>query len=204
MSACNSFTNTFQDCLSLTSITFPNVVSTNTTTFSICFFGCFNLRTCVFPGAAQLSLVNSINSMFYQCSNLTTITNFDKLGSLTATPLIGASINFNRFTGGSALSFSGPLSTLNLSGLASNMRTDVQAVRLLNTSAGQWTGTSPQINVSNTNMSTAQIVQLFTDMAAQGTQATTKTINITTATGTPGLTAADRLIITSRNWTITG
>jgi hypothetical protein len=74
---------------------------------------------------------------------------------------------------------------------------------LLNASAGQWTGISPQINVSNTNMSTANLVQLFTDMAAQG-NVTSKTINITTATGTAGLTAADRLIITSKGWTITG
>jgi hypothetical protein len=76
-------------------------------------------------------------------------------------------------------------------------------VRLLNTGAGQWTGTSPQINVSYTNMSTAQLVQLFNDMAAQGT-VVSKTINITGATGTAGLTPADRLIVTSKGWTITG
>ena len=83
------------------------------------------------------------------------------------------------------------------------MRADVQSVRLLNASAGQWTGSSPQINVSNTNMSTAQIVQLFNDMAAQG-NVVSKTINITTATGAAALTAADRLIVTSIGWTITG
>jgi hypothetical protein len=52
-------------------------------------------------------------------------------------------------------------------------------------------------------MSTAQLIQLFNDMAAQGA-VTSKTINITTATGTSGLTASDRLIITSQGWTITG
>jgi hypothetical protein len=40
-------------------------------------------------------------------------------------------------------------------------------------------------------------------MAAQGTTAS-KTINITGATGAAGLTAGDRLIITSKGWTITG
>jgi hypothetical protein len=40
-------------------------------------------------------------------------------------------------------------------------------------------------------------------MAAQG-NVVTKTINITGATGAAGLTAADRLIVTSRGWTITG
>jgi len=204
MSSCTIFNNSFADCSSLISITLPNVVSTNTTSFIACFYQCYNLKTCVLPGAAQLSLVTNIGSMFYLCANLTTLTNFDKIGSLTATPLISATGNqYNRFTGGSAISFSGPLSGLNLSGIQSTMRANVQAVRLLNASAGQWTGSSPQINVSFTNMSTAQIVQLFNDMAAQG-NVVSKTINITSATGAAALTAADRLIVTSKGWTITG
>jgi len=204
MSACTLFNSVFTDCNSLISITLPNVVSTNTTSFSACFFQCYNLKTCVLPGAAQLSLVTNIGSMFQLCSNLVTLTNFDKIGSLTTTPLITANGNqYNRFTGGSAISFSGPLSALNLSGLQATMRADTQSVRLLNASAGQWTGSSPQINVSYTNMSTAQIVQLFNDMAAQGV-VVSKTINITSATGAAALTAADRLIVTSRGWTITG
>ena len=204
MSACTNFSSLFASCYSLTSITLPNTVSSGTTTFQSCFNQCANLKTCVLPGAAQLSLVTGIDGMFQGCSNLVTLTNFDKIGSLTATPLINASSNqYSRFTGGSAISFYGPLSILTLNGLQSTMKTDVQSVRLLNTSAGQWTGSTPQINVSYTNMSTAQIVQLFNDMAAQG-NVVSKTINITSATGAAGLTAADRLIITSRGWTITG
>jgi hypothetical protein len=140
--------------------------------------------------------------MFTGCANLVTITNFDKIGSLTATPLLSAnSLQYNRFT---SISFVAPLSFLWLNGppIAAG-RVDVQSVRLLNTSAGQWTGGSPQINVSYTNMSTAQLVQLFNDMAAQGI-VVSKTINITSATGAAGLTAADRLIVTSKGWTITG
>jgi hypothetical protein len=95
------------------------------------------------------------------------------------------------------------LSILQLHASNSGGRVDVQSVRLLNTSTGQWAGTSPQINVSYTNLSTAALVQLFNDMAAQGT-VTSKTINITGATGAAGLTAGDRLIITSKGWTITG
>jgi hypothetical protein len=52
-------------------------------------------------------------------------------------------------------------------------------------------------------MSTAQIVQLFNDMAAQPA-VSGKTINITSATGAAGLTLANRQIIISRGWTITG
>ena len=201
MSACTNFSSTFTSCFLITSITLPNTVGA-VTNLNSTFTQCYSLKTCILPGAAQLSLVNDIYGIFQGCSDLTTVTNFDKIGSLTATPLIaGNNLTNNRFTGGSAISFSGPLSILQLNG--TNIKTDVQAVRLLNASAGQWTGSSPQINVSYTNMSTAQIVQLFNDMAAQGTQATTKTINITLATGAAALTAADRLIVTSKNWTIT-
>jgi len=203
MSACTNFSNMFSNCNSILNITLPNIVGA-VTTFNSTFSPCASLKTCVLPGAAQLSLVTDINAIFNECSNLVTITNFDKIGSLTATPLVSAtSIRYNRFTGGSAISFSGPLSILNLSGESSVLKTDVQAVRLLNASAGQWTGSSPQINVSFTNMSTAQIVQLFNDMAAQG-NVVSKTINITSATGAAALTAADRLIVTSKGWTITG
>jgi hypothetical protein len=202
MNACNSFTQAFQGCRSLTSITLPNTVSTATTSFSSTFNDCGSLKTVVLPGSAQLINVTSIDGIFSGCSNLVTITNFDKIGSLGATPLIGGSNNsLARLT---SISFVGPYSTLWLNGAPiSTGRTDVQAVRLLNTSAGQWTGSSPQINVSYTNMSTANLVQLFTDMAAQG-NVVSKTINITGATGAAGLTAADRLIVTSRGWTITG
>ena len=202
MSACTNFNSTFVSCFLITSITLPNTVGA-VTTFNSAFTQCYSLKTCILPGAAQLSLVNDIYGIFQGCSDLATLTNFNKIGSLTATPLIaGNNITNGRFTSGSAISFSGPLSLLQLNG--TNLKTDVQSVRLLNASAGQWTGSSPQINVSYTNMSTAQIVQLFNDMAAQGTQPTTKTINITLATGAAALTAADRLIVTSKNWTIIG
>ena len=203
MSVCTNFASTFTQCYLLSSITLPNTVG-NATTFNSCFASCYNLKTCVLPGNSQLSAITDISQMFLACSNLTTLTNFQKIGSLTATPLMNATaIQYNRFTSGSAISFSGPLSALALEGISATQRTDVQAVRLLNASAGQWTGSSPQIRIDNTNMSTAQIVQLFNDMAAQG-NVVSKTINITTATGTAALTAADRLIVTSKGWTITG
>jgi hypothetical protein len=202
MNACTGFLSVFQGCRLIKSVTLPNTVSIATTSFGSIFADCGSLQTVVLPGAAQLINVNSIDAMFTGCANLVTITNFDKIGSLTATPLASAnSIQYNRFT---SISFSGPLSILGLNGPPIvNGRVDVQSVRLLNASAGQWTGSSPQINVAYTNMSTANLVQLFNDMAAQG-NVTSKTINITLATGAAGLTAADRLIVTSKGWTITG
>lgn len=202
MSANVNFSGAFQGCSKLTSVVLPNVVSSTFSNFSATFSSCTSLTTVVLPGSAQLSNVTSINSMFSNCSNLTTITNFDKIGSLTATPLING--NNNTRVRATSISFVGPYSILWLNGTSSTAgRTDVQSVRLLNTSAGQWTIGSPHINVSYTNMSTANLVQLFNDMAAQGT-VVSKTINITGAIGAAGLTTADRQIITTRGWTITG
>jgi hypothetical protein len=145
--------------------------------------------------------VNTLSTTFAQCSNLNSLINFDKVGSLGATPLVNAGAN--TFMSIPSISFSCPLNLLAVNNTSSNLNNNVQAVRLLNTSAGQWTGGSPQINVSYTNMSTANIVQLFNDMAAQG-NVVSKTINITGSTGAAGLTPTDRLIVTSRGWTITG
>jgi hypothetical protein len=202
MSANVTFASAFQGCSSLTSIVLPNVVSSAFFNFVSTFNSCTALKTVVLPGSTQLSNVNSIDSMFTNCSNLVTITNFDKIGSLTATPLIAGGSNIRMRA--TSISFVGPYSTLQLNGAPiTTGRADVQSVRLLNTSAGQWTGSSPQINVSFTNMSTADLIQLFNDMAAQG-NVTNKSINITSATGAAGLVLADRQIITTKGWTITG
>lgn len=201
MSSCANFASLFSSCFNIRSITMPATVSANTTTFNSTFNGCLSLYTVTLPSVNQLSLVNTISGMFANCSNLNTINNMDKIGSLTATPLCVA--NANTFMRIPSISFSMPISQLVLSNTTTGANNNVQGVRLLNTAAGQWTGSSPQINVSYTNMNTAALVQLFNDMAAQG-NVVSKTINITGATGAAGLTASDRLIVTSRGWTITG
>jgi len=202
MSVCTNFSSAFISCFSISSITLPNTVSSGTTTFQSCFYDCVSLKTCVLPGATQLSAVTDIDGIFRLCSNLVTITNFDKIGSLTATPLCRAtSMQYNRFTSGSAISFYGPLSGLNLSGVQSTFKTDVQSVRLLNTSSGQWTGTSPQINLGYTNMSSGSLVTLFNDLVS-GSNVVSKTINLTGAAYTGS--AAERATIIAKGWAITG
>jgi hypothetical protein len=201
MSACTNFGSIFTDCKTIRNITMPSTVSINTTTFINCFSGCTALRTVTLPSVNQLSLVNNIQGMFQFCSNLTTVNNLNRIGSLTATPLVLAS-NIT-FMSADLLSFAMPFTQLSLNGNGTGTISGLRAVRLLNTSAGQWTGTSPQISVNHTVMSTSALIDLFNDMAAQGT-VTSKTINITGATGTGGLTTANRQIITTRGWTITG
>jgi len=199
MSSCNNFNSTFIRNRKLVTLTMPATVGTGTNWITA-FFQCIALKTLILPTSQTTTLTNA-NQLIEGCGSLTTITNVDKLGSLGATPLL----NLTSMTGANlvpSLTFTCPMSIFSFNGsvTATNLITDI---RFLNTSAGQWTGTSPQINISFTSLSTASLVTLFNDMAAQGA-VVGKTINITSATGAAGLTPSDRAIITSIGWTIVG
>lgn len=199
MSSCNVFSTTFSRNKKLTSLTMPTTVATGTT-WATAFNQCVNLKTLTLP-TTQTTTLTDLSAAFNSCGSLTTINNVSKLGSLGSTPLVNLSLN----TGSglvTSLTFSCPMSIFTFNG-SSVIVNALSSLRLLNTSTGQWTGTSPQINVSFTSLSTSALVTLFNDIAAQGT-VTSKTINITSATGASGLTSADRLIITSKGWTIIG
>jgi hypothetical protein len=194
MNGCTTFLNTFNGCWSLTSITMPATVSASLTTFASAFVQCVNLQTLTLP-TTQTSALTTLTSIFAQCSNLTTINNLNKLGSLTATPLVSAGVitQANRLP---SLSFSCPFSLLAINGTSATNFSRLNSLRLLNTGAGQWTGTSPQINVSYCDLDIAALNQLFTDL----TTVTTKTINITGCTGVAGCT---KTIATNKGWTVT-
>jgi hypothetical protein len=199
MSACNTFSGTFQNCYNLTTLTMPTTVAAGTTTFSTFVQNATSLRTLTLP-TTQMTSVNTLANMFRGCGNLTTINNTNKLGSLTATPLVAAAIPSspavtyaNLLT---SLSFSCPFSQLTLNGNAGSFN-KLNSLRLLNTGGGQWTGGSPQINVSYCDLGIAALNQLFTDL----TTITSKTINITGCTGAAGCT---RSIATAKGWTVTG
>lgn len=206
MTSCTDFSFIFATCIALETVTLPINVSASTTTFQGAFLSCSNLKTITLP-TTQTSLLNSIVNLFTYCASLTTINNSDKLGSLTATPLVSGalSVSTGSFTNQlTSLSFSCPFSQLTLNGNSTTLNFNkLNSLRLLNTSAGQWTGTSPQINVSFCDLSTAALNTLFADIAAQGT-VVGKTINITSCTGAAGLTPANRAVLTGIGWTITG
>jgi hypothetical protein len=201
MAACTVFSSTFQNCYSLTSVTLPATVSAVTTTWAFAFSGCSSLKTITLPTTQQTGLT-TIASAFINCGTLTTINNLNKLGSLTATPLVSGATNtaMNLMT---TMSFSCPFSVLTINGTSATNFNKLNSLRLTNTGTGQWTGTSPHINISFCDLSTAALNTLFADMAAQGA-VTAKTINITSCTGAAGLSAANRLVITSLGWTIVG
>jgi hypothetical protein len=146
--------------------------------------------------------------MFLGCALIKTINNFDKLGNTSAlvgnvTYIDGSSILTNSPLFTTAITTPTKWSRFTINGQSATLRNSITSIRLTNTGAGQWGGASPQINISYTNLDTAAINLLFSDMAAQPS-VVSKTINITGATGTAGLSAANRLVITSKGWTITG
>ena len=221
MNSLTSMQATFNGCLNLTSVTLPTSTTSLTnlsSTFLNCnnietvtlpttvgavnnlaqiFSGCTNIKTITFPSITQMSSVTSAQNMLFQCGALTTINYLNKVGSSTATPLVAASgFETQTFTLQS-LEFSCPFSQLTVNGISPTQFNKLNSLRLFNTGANQWTGTSPHINVSYCDLGIAALNQLFTDL----TTITTKTINITGCTGAAGCT---RSIATAKGWTVTG
>ena len=196
----------FNGCNALQTVTLPATVSGALQQTSTLFQNCFNLKTVTLPTTQTNSWAVCTN-MFNNCTNLTTVNNSDKLGNnaAAATQIVDASA-IQTFAGRLAsLDFSCKFSRLVLSGTATN-RNNLTSLRLRNTGAAsgsgsaQWSGGSPQLTIAYTNMDTAAIDQMFTDMAAAGTY-TGKTCDIT---GTPGAATCDRSIVTSQGWTVLG
>ena len=203
MSACNNFETIFSFCPLITEITLPATISAATTVFFSAFFRCNSLKTVTLPTTRSTSL-NSLNNLFYGCGQLTTVNNLNLLGSTTGTPLVNGT-NVGWFTSKlTSVSFSCPFSKLDLYGNnTTNIPIALNSLRLTNASAGQWTGASPQIFIQHTSLSTAALNTLFADIAAQG-NVVSKTIDITGTVGAAGLSLANKQVLTSRGWTITG
>jgi hypothetical protein len=198
-----SIQGTFNNCNSLKSALLPNFGST-ITNLSTAFQDTWSLRGVTFGGSMTNGSIN-LSSMFNRSSftsanfNLfgqvsnpqQTIINADTLG--TSAPFCATySLTGTRF------------SKLDISGNSINPNGGVKSLRLSNSSlTGQWGGSSPQINISFTGIDYTNLILLFNDIAGQGTIAS-KTINISGCTGASSLTASDRLILTSKGWTITG
>jgi hypothetical protein len=203
MSSCTTFQSAFQACYSLINLTMPATVSTSLSNYSSSFLNCINLTTLTMP-TTQTTSLNNMSSMIEGCGYLTTINNLNNAGSLTASPQVNVSFGINtRANLLTSLSLRCPMSQFTFNATTAGTFNKLNSLRFLNTSAGQWTGTSPHINIINNDLSTAALNILFADIAAQG-NVVSKTINITGCTGAAGLTAADRLVLTSRGWTITG
>ena len=199
MSSCTVFAQTFQNCYSIKGIAMPGIVSANTTTYAQLTDTCPALEYLYLPTTAT-PLVTSIANMFNACGSLTIISQEGKIGSTTATPLVIATngVSFCSSNLITSLSFRAPFSRLTFNGTSATQNFNkLNSLRLLNASAGQYTGASPQINVSYCDLGVAALDQLFTDLPV----VVGKTINITGCTGAAGCT---RTIATLKGWTVTG
>lgn len=195
----------FQAATNLETLVLPATVNSGCNVSSVAYVAT-NLKSITFPTSRYGVGVVNMNTIISNDATLQTINNLELMGDSATTANNYSNLtNFypygSSFTGTTDLY--GKFSKLDIYGNSTTQRHSVTAIRLRNTATGQWGGASPQINISYTSLSTAALVQLFNDMAAQGT-VTSKTINITGASGAAGLTASDRLIITSKGWTITG
>jgi hypothetical protein len=208
MSACTTFAGSFNGCWRLSGVTLPSTVSTSVISLQNCFLNCYTIKNITLPTTQMIGITASGgNAIFQNCYSLTGLTNTVRLGNTSTTS--GATGNYstfltNTFELNQTLSFSGAMAAFAAPGI-STRSTKLSGLRFFNTrgSAAQWGGSSPQIDISYTSLSTAALNTLFADIAAQG-NVTSKTINITGALGAAGLSAGDRLVLTSKGWTITG
>lgn len=195
--ALTSLSGMFINCTSIETVTLPATVGA-VNGFGQTFQYCPSLKTVTLP-TTQMSSVVQLSNFIARSGSLTTINNLDKLGSLTATPLVYAAVFLSSTLTLTSLSFSCPFSELSVNGMNyAPFFSKLNSLRLLNTGVGQWSsGTSPQLDVSYCDLGVAALDQLFTDL----TTVTSKTINITGCTGALGCT---RSIATTKGWTVTG
>jgi hypothetical protein len=200
MSVCTNVVNMFNTCIALQQVVMPATMSAVSSSWTNAFLQCFSLRTVTLP-TTQLTGLSSFQTVFNNCPSLTTINNFNRIGdtATTANNYIDATSAFGVVAGATGGTLVGKFSKFDWTGAVGYIA-GLSTLRLSNTATGQWGGTSPQINISNTNMGQAALVALFNDLQT----VTGKTINITNCTGAAALTAPERAIATGKGWSIIG
>jgi hypothetical protein len=174
--------------LALTTFTYPNPVSISTISES----NIPNLKTFNLPTSGTLS----INTFTLSASTLTLLGNQATFGPTGFN--VGA-----RVTWTTSLCYKLPSIDLNLRAAAFTHAGTVtqplalNSLRLRNLSTDQFNGIAPQIDVRYTQLGTAALDQLFTDLPTIAG----KTINIT---GCPGAATCDRTIATGKGYTVIG
>jgi hypothetical protein len=188
----------FANCHSLTSINFGSSWGSSAFNANSLIGACRNLQEIIFPSnqANMTSATTLMTGVAPSTALLQKVSNLDKLGSLST------SITFTNFcqsifyTGGTISSL---VSQIVWAGANTTSKLGLSTLRLSNASS-TYGGTTPQINVSYTNLGQSALVNLFNDLPTL----VGKTINITGATGAAALTAPERAIATGKGWTIIG
>jgi len=196
-----NFSSLFSGDIALKNATLPTNVGA-VTTYASAFSAAYNVQTVVLP-TTQTTTVTTMSNMFNNCYSLTSITNLDKIGN----PATGAA-NVTYVDGTAAFYQCVSLTTIDMyckfskfeAFSTNSAQAGLTSLRLRNNGAGQYGGTSPQINLRFTSLGQAALVQVFNDLPT----VTSKTIDITSASGAAALTAPERAIATGKGWTITG
>lgn len=187
---------TFSDCANLSYVSMPTSMSIITNVNAM-FRRCNSLSNITLP---TMPLLTNANELFNTCFGLKTINGLSGIGrTSSSTVSMGVGFIFQTELLTTNVSIAAYLSSLEIIGSSATVRNGVTSIRLTNATS-PFTGSSPQVNVSWTSLGQSALVDLFNDLPTL----TSKTINITGASGAAALTAPERAIATGKGWTITG
>ena len=163
--------------------------TSSVTNMSYMFYLCSSLRSV--PAVMDTSKVTNMASMFYLSPPLRSLPAVFNVASATDGTSFGASLR----------SLSRDLLDLSAAVITTKLQiTEAQGLRgLLVSSSATWTGTAPQIEITDCGLDRTALVALFNSL---GTIAG-KTIKITGNPGVADLTAGDLAIATDKGWTVT-
>ena len=188
----NAFYNTTDDgvnCVDLQSCVIPTFASVSNTSYM--FSSCYSLKYITLP--TSWGSVSNTRNMFASCYSLKYINNIDYLGS------ISVACEFTDFAKDceflqTTITIASLISKIGIYG-ASGYKLKVTSIRLTNASS-TFGGSSPQVNVSYTDLDATALNTLFGDLPTL----TGKTIVIT---GCTGAATCDTSIATGKGWTVT-
>jgi len=182
--------NMFASCYALSSITLPTSWGSVSNTSNM-FSYCRALSSITLP--TSWGSVSNTSNMFSHCHSLKYINNIDYLGS------ISVACDFTDFAKNceflqTTTTIASLISKIGIYG-ASGYKLKVTSIRLTNASS-TFGGSSPQVNVSYTDLDATALNTLFGDLPTL----TGKTIVIT---GCTGAATCDTSIATGKGWTVT-
>ena len=182
--------NMFSYCCALSSITLPTSWGSVSNT-SYMFSSCYALSSITLP--TSWGSVSNTSYMFSHCHSLKYINNIDYLGS------ISVACDFTDFAKDceflqTTTTIASLISKIGIYG-ASGYKLKVTSIRLTNASS-TFGGSSPQVNVSYTDLDATALNTLFGDLPTL----TGKKIVIT---GCTGAATCDTSIATGKGWTVT-
>jgi hypothetical protein len=181
----------FHSCLSLKILAFPTSWGFVNSIISLLGL-CKSLSSVVLPAEYNNSITNWAG-VFSECQSLRTITNLEYLGSPTVSSSF-SSVLYHCASLEQPITINAKLTKLGISG-GLNALLKINSIRLTNATS-DFSGSSPQIDISYTSMDATAINLLLGDLP-------TLTGKVITVKGCPGAATCDTSIATAKGWSIT-